>query len=378
MIGPRLTRTRVLVAGGLGVILVVAAAASVAARPPTTPQLPPISPERLVASALRALAEDPPVSGHLTAHLDLGLPAIPVEGSGVAVPGAAGFLASLTGTHRLRIWSSADGFRLADLLKASERAIFVSRTDAWAWDFDTFTAYHFGPFPRESRHAGPRRDQAGLDLVDPLALTRRALASITPSTRVTVLRTSRIAGRDAYILALEPRTPETLVGRIEIAVDAERRIPLRAAVIPRGGRAAAISVRFTSISFAAIDPSVYRFTPPPGATVRDPWRGLGVEPAHEGKGQGIEGSAREGYGHPGAYGAALPRLFGHDWASIVALRTPAIATLRGSEKGFDPMALLPLSGPLLSVRLEDRGDHGWLVYGLVPQAALVAAARRLP
>jgi len=356
---------------GLGAaVLLIAAAASVAARPTAAPSLPPISSDRLIASSLRALARDPSVSGHLTAHLDFGLPSIPTEGPGAAASKAAGFLASLTGTHRLRLWSSADGFRLADLLEASERAVFVSRTDAWAWDFSSFTAYHLGRIPQGHRGSAHKGDRPGMDFVDPLALTQRALDAITPSTRVAITGTTKVAGRDAYVLALEPRTNETLVKRIEIAVDSERRVPLRVAVIARGRRAASISVAFTSISFTAIKPSVYGFTPPPGAKLRDLSREFGGKVGTE---QGTRGSEREEYS-PGDF----PRLFGHDWTTVVALRTPSLATLRGSERGFDPTTLLPLSGPLLSVRLIDRGDHGWLVYGLVPQSALVLAARELP
>ena len=358
-------------------VLVVAVAASVAARPSGHPNLSPISADRLIASSLRTLARDPAISGRLAVHLDLGLPAIPSGPPGAPrAVGAAGFLISLTGDHRLRVWSSADGFRLADLLPSSERAIFISRSDAWAWAFDSFTAYHLGRFPGSARASAGREAQPGLELLDPLALTRKALSAITPSTRVSVAETARVAGRDAYVLALEPRTSRTLVGRIEIAVDAERRIPLRVAVIPRGGNSAAVSVGFTSISFSPIDPSIYRFTPPPGAKVRD--LSGGFEGRHAGKGQGIRGSAREASPDAGRYIREPPMLFGHDWGTIVAIRTPSRATLRASAGGFDPTEILPISGPLLSIRLVDRGDHGWLVYGMVPQSALVALARGLP
>jgi hypothetical protein len=375
MIRPRLTRTKAFVAAGLGVVLVVAAAASVAARPSSAPRLAPISADRLVATTLRELSRDPAVSGRLAVHLDLGLPAVPAGLPGPA-QGPVNLLASLAGDHRLRLWTSPDGFRLAELLPASERAIFVSRTDAWAWDFDSFTAYHLGPFLGGARDSARSGSQAGLELVDPLALTRKALAVITPSTRVSVARTASVAGRDAYVLALEPRTSRTLVGRIEVAVDAERRIPLRVSVIPRGRSAAAVSAGFTSISFGAIDPSVYRFRPPPGAKVRDLMGGLALPSAS--KGQGIRGSAREAYPTAGPFSSEPPRLFGRDWATIVAVRIPSPSALRGSADGFDPTSLLPLSGPLLSIRLVDLGDHGWLVYGLVPQSALVAVARGLP
>lgn len=369
MIGSGVIRARTLLAAGLGALVLVVAAASMAARPSASPQLPPIAPERLIASTLRALARDRPVSGHLNAHLDLGLPALPDTVPGPAVSDAASFLASLSGDHRLRLWRSADGFRLAELRRASERAIFVSRTDAWAWDFDSFTAYHLGRFPQGIGPPGVHGDRSMHDLVDPLAWTRKALDAITPTTRVVVGGTTRVAGRDAYVLALEPRTTETLIRRIEIAVDAEKQVPLRVAVFSRARRAAPVSVGFTSISFARIDPSVFRFTPPPGAEVREVSREFGVTRGR--KGQGIEGSG-------GPYREPPVRLFGSDWATVVALRTPPVADLRGTDDEFDPTSLLPLSGPLLSVRLVDRGDHAWLVYGLVPQSALVAASRELP
>jgi hypothetical protein len=373
----RVARWRTAVVPAIGVFLLVGVAASVAARPSSSPSLPAIAPERLVASALRSLARDRPVSGHLTAHIDLGLPSLPAEGPGAAASEGAGFLASLAGNHRLRLWSSTDGFRLADLLQSSERAIFVSRADAWAWDFDSFTAYHLGPFPKGARGSGGKPGHGGQELIDPLDLARRALGAITPSTRVSVTGAARIAGRDAYVLALEPRTADTLVGRVEIALDAERRIPLRVAVIPRGRDAAAISVAFTSISFAPIDPSAYRFTPPEGAVVRNVSRG--VAERGNGKGQGIEGSSRDPYGQDPGQGEATVRILGHDWTTIVALRTPSPAMFEGEGEGvLDLTSLLPLSGPLLSVRLVDRGDHGWLVYGLVPQPALIEAARELP
>jgi hypothetical protein len=96
------------------------------------------------------------------------------------------------------------------------------------------------------------------------------------------------------------------------------------------------------------------------------------------KGQGIEGSARDAYRADESHEEARVRLFGHDWATIVALRTPPPANLGGSGEEFDPASLLPLSGPLLSVRLVERGGHAWLVYGLVPQASLAAVSQELP
>jgi hypothetical protein len=190
-----------------------------------------------------------------------------------------------------------------------------------------------------------------LDLVDPLALARRSLAALDPSTAVSVAAGARVAGRPAYVLRLVPRTRETLVGRVEVAVDAARRVPLRVAVYARGAAKPAVQAAFTRVRFGPVDPATFSFRPPPGATVRRP--GL-----PEGRGRAPE---------------YLPRTFGTGWATVVALPLPGSAT-----PGPELTALLPFSGPLFSARLAARGEDRWLLYGAVPQAALVAAEAKLP
>jgi hypothetical protein len=408
------SRSRSLTAGGLIGLIAVAGLVGVAGRASSAPDLPPLAPERLIASVLRSEARMTPVAGQVHAHIDLGLPAL-VDVSPVEQSGLAGLVLYLSGDHRLRIWRSADGFRVADMMPASERAIYVSRTDAWAWDFETFTAYHLGPFARGASRAAKVR-RPWLHLIDPLRLARRSLRGVSPTTRVSMGETSRVAGRDVYVLLLEPRTRETLVGRIEIAIDAERRVPLGAAVYPRGAGSPALDVRFTSVSFDAIDPSVYSFTPPEGATVKElgranprnrkarlermrknllerrarlrmrveAWRSCKTKGAQErlecmrktreAGPRGLRKGLARGFVGPDA----RIRVFGEGWATIVAVRTAAPSTLTAGDDGLDLRSLLPLSGPLFSARLVDRGDHGWLLYGAVPQAALAAVAPELP
>src|SRR5439155_18457066 len=79
--------------------------------------------------------------------------------------------------------------------------------------------------------------------------------------------TARVAGRAAYVLVVEPRTSATLVGRIEVSIDAESHLPLRVAVFARGAGAPAISAGFTAVGFGPIPPRTFAFSPPPGATV---------------------------------------------------------------------------------------------------------------
>jgi hypothetical protein len=80
----------------------------------SSPSLPAIAPQQLVSNMIRVAATDPSLSGTVTAHLGLGLPDLPHEGSG-AVTGPAAILDALSGDHRLRVWhpTTASAFRPA-------------------------------------------------------------------------------------------------------------------------------------------------------------------------------------------------------------------------------------------------------------------------
>jgi hypothetical protein len=60
-----------------------------------------------------------------------------------------------------------------------------------------------------------------------------------------------------------------LVGRVTLAIDAERHVPLRVQVYPVASDSPAFTVEFTQVSFTRPDPAQFRFAPPPGATVKE-------------------------------------------------------------------------------------------------------------
>src|ERR1041385_5631420 len=180
-------------------------AAGLAARASNTPSLPSITPDRLIAASLRALNAGRPVSGQLLAHVDLGLPSLPDEGPR-AHGGLASALDAVNGDHRVRLWSSRDGYRVAELLPRAEISLTVRRTDrtaeAWAWDSRSFSATHLGPVPAPARPVSP------LGMLDPLQVARQGLAAISPTTRITLGPNARVAGRAVYVLRIEPRTAQ--------------------------------------------------------------------------------------------------------------------------------------------------------------------------
>lgn len=362
-------RTRVAVAAAI-VLVLSGGAIAVAAGQDAPPRLAPVEAGELIGSTLEALGADPAVSGRVQTHADLGIPQIL---DGPLAQEALGPLAIL-GDHDLRVWRSPDGVRVTDLLALGERSLFVDRRggEAWGWDSESFTAYRMAPPSALAGGAHGDLPEAPSDRMplDPGEVARRVLEAVDPSTAVSVGLSARVAGRDAYVLALEPRTPETLVGRVEVAVDADRRLPLSVAVFPRGADAPALSAAFTSVSFEPVDPAVFAFSPPEGATVRDlvPHGASSVDGPFGGVGP-RDGKAR-------AQRAEDVATFGDGWATVVAVRlaAAAVAQLRSSEAA----ALLPMSGSLFSARLVDRPGSAWLVFGLVPQATLAAVETRLP
>lgn len=340
-------RALVLVAA---LVVVVGSVAGVRAATGGSVDLPPVSPDRLAALAAAGVASDPTFSGALHVHVDLGVPSLDDAG-----PFDAGPLAGLLGDQTLRVWRSPLGARIALVESSSERDVYLGRDGLWVWDFSTLTATRLAP-------AGVRTGLFPLSLLVGPNDFHGLLDGLRPTTRVSVGPGVLVAGRPAYPLVLVPRTGATLVGRVEVDVDAERHLPLALRVFPRGSDQAAIDVGFTSIGFGAVDPHTFDFTPPPGAHVVT--GGKGANPLGLLGGLGI---AAGGFLAPGARDV---RTFGHGWSGVVAIRV--------GESGLGPLAqILPLSGPLLSARVVDAAGGAWLLAGAVPQSMLERIGRSL-
>jgi outer membrane lipoprotein-sorting protein len=343
-----------LAAAAVVVLAVGGGVAGAAARANRTASLPSIAADRLIATTMQALDAGPTLSGTVASHVDLGLPSL----SGL-VAADTNPTDVVAGDHSIRIWHSPDGVRIDDLLPMAQRSLFVSRSAAWAWDSQTFTAYRMVGRSATvgARPASPVPDG------DPLELARRALSSIDPTTKVSVETSRYVAGRAAYVLRFTPRATGTLVGAVEVWIDAAHRVPLRVAVFARGASKAAVSEGFTSVRFGSVNPAIFRFSPPRGATVRT------VDLSGMNKAGGHDAAAR-----PRSSGAL--RTFGSGWEEVVAFPVPAAT---GNDRTFGMLRkLLPYAGPLFSVDLVTRSDHQWIVAGMVPPPDLATAAAQLP
>jgi hypothetical protein len=148
------------------------------------------------------------------------------------------------------------------------------------------------------------------------------LTTIGPSTLVGVQSNVYVADRAAYQLSLAPKSSQSLVGRVLLAVDASSGIPLRVEVYARGSAGLAYSIGYSKLAFGSPATGNFSFTPPPGATVKK--QTVPSDP----------GALLQGLGLPSASAldstpppqAEKPTVIGSDWLSVVVTQAdPAVA-----------------------------------------------------
>jgi len=350
------------VAAVVTVVVVAIAATGVSrVRAQPAPSLPPTTADQLLDSTITALALPHSVSGTVETTLDVGLPEIPDVLSGAAGGvGITNVLGSVIGPQRFRVWSSSDGIRIQHLMDLQEQDLVANHADAWFWDSASATATKLRAAGVTSAvPALPADARSQMANADPMTIAKGLLDRVSACGDVTVTDTAVIAGRDAYMLRFTPSSHATLVGDVTIAIDAQTHLPLDVSITPRGGSAPAMEAGFTSVSFAAIDPSMFAFTPPPDATVRDVTDEVSAA-VSSATHRESEGSNEP---RPITAGSCL------DTSVAVPLRHPL-------PPGIS--ALLPFTGPLGSAVMTERGGTTWLSFGPVDVATLQARANALP
>ncbi len=290
----------------LGAVAVVGmvAAGSVLAGAQAAPALPARTPAQLIAAIAANKSVPAALSGTIVTNAALGLPDLPGTGGPASIPSL------LTGSHTFQVWYGGPGrLRIAVPVSLGETDLRADGRQVWLWDSQTNTATHLLPpggprlpalgragtsspggsffspnkanrtsSPSQAYHstlsvttsqamaisAAGSQDAAPT----PQAVARSVLAMLGPTTTVSVQSNVMIAGQAAYQLVLAPKNPGSLIGRVSIAVDAGRYLPLRVQVFARGAASPAYQIGFTSISFARPAASNFTFTPPPGAKVK--------------------------------------------------------------------------------------------------------------
>ncbi len=259
-----------LVAGGMALRPAIAEAGTDA---------PPLTAEELLVKLHDA--KPVPLHGTVNQRLELGLPDLPAGMTGRS--GDASLASLVSGTHTWQVWyGDKQQQRLALMDGANESDIYRDGTDVWLWSSAEQTATHYlMPDPATMSHQmSPHQmspsgapgtahtgDASLPDFRDPSAAATWALDQLDPTTTVTTTNTETVAGRTAYGLVLTPKTSNTRVASVRIALDAETFVPLKVTVMSTQQEAPAVDVGFTEFDAAEQDAATFRFTPPPGAEV---------------------------------------------------------------------------------------------------------------
>jgi outer membrane lipoprotein-sorting protein len=321
-------------------------------------------PERSAADLLASVAgSEQPFSGTVVQTSRLGLPDLPE-----AVTDGVGPIALLTGSHTARIWySSPDQARFALTGDLDETNIIRDGDDLWVWSSSTNTAEHAVVPSRDGRDPAPVPEA-----VSPQVAAEALLAAVDPTTEVTVDGTAEVAGRAAYELVLAPRDDGSLIDDVRMAVDSETSMPLRVQVNSDGADEPAFEVGFTSVTLGEPSDDVFRFNPPPGATVEE--HDLSDLRKHE--------DAKSGDLASPNLAVTPPTVIGEGWTAVVVF--PDVSLPNSDETGVMDALLGSASrvnGPYGSGRLLETDlvsalllDDGRLLLGAVTPEVLEQAA----
>ena len=329
--------------------LVVAGSIAVASTSAGADELPERSPEDVL--TLLAGHEHQPLSGEFSQTSDLGLPSLPAD-----LPGADGDTAAvldglelLTSDHTGRVFlGEQDQARLQLVDGFGEQNLIVNGSETWLYDSTDGTAAH------ATTSGGDGAEQHSGALT-PEQLSEQVVAAADPSTELSVRENVQVAGRTAYDLVLTPRTQDTLVGEVSIAVDGETGLPLQVSITARGADGPAIEVGYTDLDLSAPDPDLFDFTPAADATVEE-----------------ITPQARDGDQDPS--GQTRPQASGTGWETVLAApagtadlsQVPVLTQLTSAVDGGRA-----LSTDLLTVLITDDGR---VLAGAVPLERLQAVA----
>ncbi|MDN4649171.1 LolA family protein [Curtobacterium sp. PsM8] len=308
-----------------------------------------------------AKSSDERYSGKLSQTSDLGLPELPTGAGGSSLEGnASDALSLLTASHTARVYvDGASKQRVQVTEQLAEQDLIRNGSTVWTWDSKQRAA---------TKTTLPSRSAQtpGSGTATPTDVAEQAIDAITPTTTVSKPVATSVAGHDAWLLTLTPKSSNTLVGRVQLAVDQQTGLPLRASVTAAGKQDPAFQVGFTSLDYGAPAARLFDFTPPTGADVST---------------KDLSGATPgSGARHHGAGSAERPTVSGSGWDTVVALPAGSAdqAGLDADASGLLDQLTTAVDGgravqaSLVSVYLTDDGR---VLAGAVPVSALVAAAK---
>ncbi len=375
----------------------------------------PVPPPKPLDAAVHDALNAPKVPG-VTAHVTFRNNLLP---SGSLPQGAGSPL--LSGAEG-RVWLAGDGRLRLELQSSSGDAQIVSDGKTFSYyDAAQNTAFRM-PVPAEGDRGGhgpgDAKDHDGAKRHGPPTLVevQKGLERLASKATVSGAQPRSLAGRPAYELSVSPKHDGGLLGAASLAWDAERGVPLRAALTAQGQADPVLSLEATDISYEPVPASTFAVGPPAGAKVTELDRAQVEQKAKRHKGHDRPGKDVEGLaavraavpfelaapkqlvgldrrqvrligGPDGRKGAVV--IYGRGLGALAVVQQPAAPAKPGDRRERDFQANLPkvsiegataseLSTALGTALRFERGGVSTTVVGSLPATAAEAAARELP
>ncbi|HSU70966.1 MAG TPA: hypothetical protein VLI70_05870 [Micrococcaceae bacterium] len=342
-------------------------------------ELPAKTPEQVLAMVAAHQVHD--LSGTLEQTSDLGLPQLPSSGSSShsssANSSTANILDLLTSPHTARIYLDGPAnVRVQVMDTLAERDFVRHGKDLWLYSSKDNSATHVALPDRAAtdgtKAPGTRKPETRTPgmMQTPEELARHLLAKVGPSTDITVGRDAMVAGRSAYDLVLTPRASDTLIGSVSLAVDSATGLPLSVEVLARGQDQPAFRLAFTDLNLDTPQASLFSFTPPPGATVKEQTLPAKVPAA------GAQQQAKPGASGSDTHKAGHPQVNGTGWDAVAELPSSALPPSLLSSPLLAQATRSVDGGRLLSTALVNVliTNDGRIFAGSVPLERLQSAA----
>jgi outer membrane lipoprotein-sorting protein len=162
-----------------------------------------------------------------------------------------------------RLWLTNDGRARVELQsEAGDAQIVLDRQRLTVYDASSNTVYRV-PLSQDHKTAGRHEQQPTLANIE------QGLKRLASSWTVSGAQPTSTAGRPSYTVRISPKDDGGLLGAAELAWDAAKGVPLRAAVYAQGQSAPVLELAATDISYGLVPASAVSLTPPAGAKVVD-------------------------------------------------------------------------------------------------------------
>jgi len=364
----RVSLTRLLVGCAVTVVsgAFLAAIALALGGGPTPPQKP-------LARAIHDALSGPAIEGFsaevtLTDHLLDGAQLASGSGGGGGGGGGEGGLASspLLNGGSGRLWVSADGrLRLELQAEKGDTQVLYDGSTLRVYDASTNTLYRLKLPARESPAGGAQPHDAHQP--PSVGQIEEGIAKLERRHVVSGATPTDVGGQPAYTVRVSPKEGGSLLAGVELSFDANRGVPLRAAVYSTESSAPAIELAASSVSYGPVPDSVFDVEAPPNAKVEE----LALP--------------KRGEHRPAGGAAEKPKVtvHGHGPAAVAVIEAQAHGTgNEGTPSGLEQVKVGSTTASQLKTELGtlltfERAGVRYLVLGSVTPAAIDAIAEGL-